>query len=216
MIVILGAAAAITSLLLPLSVYPGVLSEARFLAAISSPFWMPAVCLSWWAYVDIDREVRDLLGPPPGRRRWLVAAVLVLIVNCASLWSGAPRRLAFLYARPAFEASLAAAPPAYSSGDRLDWRLGVYRVDRLAVDRRGGVYLRTHCGLDGFDDPNDRRLRRAIRARADVLRLEEMALRAGMVRLYERARVAIESGLTDPAEVRRVLGSSSSASPTAV
>jgi type II secretory ATPase GspE/PulE/Tfp pilus assembly ATPase PilB-like protein len=54
--------------------------------------------------------------------------------------------------------------------------------------------------------PNHQRIRRAIRAHADVARLEEIALRSGMVRLSERARQAIEAGLTDPAEFRRVLG----------
>jgi type II secretory ATPase GspE/PulE/Tfp pilus assembly ATPase PilB-like protein len=54
--------------------------------------------------------------------------------------------------------------------------------------------------------PNHHRIRRAIRAHADVVRLEQMALRSGMVRLTERARNAVQSGLTDPAEYRRVLG----------
>jgi type II secretory ATPase GspE/PulE/Tfp pilus assembly ATPase PilB-like protein len=64
--------------------------------------------------------------------------------------------------------------------------------------------------------PNDRRIRRAIRTRADVLRLEEIAMRGGMVKLSERARLAVESGLTDPVEYRRVLGISSTPSKSAV
>jgi type II secretory ATPase GspE/PulE/Tfp pilus assembly ATPase PilB-like protein len=62
--------------------------------------------------------------------------------------------------------------------------------------------------------PNSRRIRRAIRAHADVVRLEQMALRSGMVGLPERARRAIEAGLTDPAEYRRVLGIFSSPIPS--
>ncbi|HEX3448507.1 MAG TPA: ATPase, T2SS/T4P/T4SS family, partial [Isosphaeraceae bacterium] len=62
--------------------------------------------------------------------------------------------------------------------------------------------------------PNHQRIRRAIRAHADVGRLEEMAFRSGMVRLSERARYAVQSGLTDPVEFRRVLGISSSPIPT--
>jgi type II secretory ATPase GspE/PulE/Tfp pilus assembly ATPase PilB-like protein len=58
--------------------------------------------------------------------------------------------------------------------------------------------------------PNSQEIRRAIRAHADVVRLEEMALRSGMVSLSERARLAIQAGLTDPAEYRRVLGISTS------
>jgi general secretion pathway protein E len=61
--------------------------------------------------------------------------------------------------------------------------------------------------------PNHQRIKRAIRARADVGRLDEMAFRSGMVRLSERARHAVQSGLTDPAEFRRVLGISTSPTP---
>lgn len=150
MAVILGVALAITSLLLPLSVYPGLFSELTFLAAISSPFWMPAACLSCWTFADMAHEVCDRLRPPPGRRRWLATAALLLIVNCGLLWSGVPRRLAFLHARSAFEASVTAAPPAYSQGATINWRLGVYRVDRLCTDPRGGIYFRTRFGPDGF------------------------------------------------------------------
>jgi hypothetical protein len=62
--------------------------------------------------------------------------------------------------------------------------------------------------------PNYTRIRRAIRVHADVARLEEMALRSGMVRLSERARHAIHAGLTDPAEFRRVLGISTPTTPS--
>jgi hypothetical protein len=150
MAVILGVALAITSLLLPLSVYPGLCSELGFLALISSPFWMPAACLSWWAFVDMARDAPDLLGPPPGRRRWRATGALVLGLNCALLWCGAPQRLAFLYARSAFEESIAEAPPAYSSAKTNARRLGLYRMDRFATDPRGGVYFRTRSGPDGF------------------------------------------------------------------
>jgi hypothetical protein len=148
--VILGVTLAITSLLLPLSVYPGLVSELGFFAAISSPFWMPAACLLWWAFVDTAREVADLFGQPPARRRWLAPAALVLILNCGLLWWGVPRWLAFLHARPGFEAFIATAPPVYSSGEGFDRRLGVYRVNRLATDPRGGVYFQTRSGPDGF------------------------------------------------------------------
>ena len=35
-------------------------------------------------------------------------------------------------------------------GAALDRRLGIYHVDRLAADPRGGVYFRTHTGADGI------------------------------------------------------------------
>ena len=149
MAVILGVAIAITSLLLPVSVYPGLPSELALLAFISSPFWMPVVCITLWAYASMSRQAPDLLGPRPGRRRWFATAALVLVLNCCSLWCGVPRRLAFLHARPAFQASLAAAPPAHG-GARFDRRLGVYYVDRFAADLRGGLYFRTRSSPEGF------------------------------------------------------------------
>jgi len=72
-----------------------------------------------------------------------------------------------------------------------------------------------HCGGTGYKgrlalaevlvtEPTD--LGRAILSRLDVARLEALAVRAGMITLRDRARRAVEDGLTAPAEVRRVLG----------
>lgn len=49
-------------------------------------------------------------------------------------------------------------------------------------------------------------LGRAILARADTTVLEPLAVGAGMITRWQRAVRAVESGLTSPAEVRRVLG----------
>jgi type II secretory ATPase GspE/PulE/Tfp pilus assembly ATPase PilB-like protein len=49
-------------------------------------------------------------------------------------------------------------------------------------------------------------LGRAVLARADTTVLEALAIRAGMIAHRQRAIRAVESGLTSPAEVRRVLG----------
>jgi hypothetical protein len=150
MAVILGFAIAITSLLLPLSIYPGLLPELAFLALLSSPFWMPASGITAWVFLDVLHQVPDLLAPPQGRRRRLGAAALVLAINVGLLGWGVPRRLAFLHARPAFEALVAAAPRARADVAGLDRRLGVYQVDRIAADPRGGVYFRTRSGPDGL------------------------------------------------------------------
>jgi general secretion pathway protein E len=58
-------------------------------------------------------------------------------------------------------------------------------------------------------------LAQAIVSRSDVDTLEELALQAGMVGRWQRAVQAIESGLTSPAEVRRVLGFSRNPSDNA-
>jgi type II secretory ATPase GspE/PulE/Tfp pilus assembly ATPase PilB-like protein len=54
--------------------------------------------------------------------------------------------------------------------------------------------------------PEKNEIGRAILSRSDVGRLEALAVGAGMVSRWERARRAVEAGLTSPAEVRRVLG----------
>ena len=54
--------------------------------------------------------------------------------------------------------------------------------------------------------PETEELARAVLARADVRRLEQVAVAAGMIDRWERACAAVEQGLTSPAEVRRILG----------
>ena len=54
--------------------------------------------------------------------------------------------------------------------------------------------------------PDTDELARAVLALADVRRLEQLAVAAGMIDRWERACVAVEQGLTSPAEIRRVLG----------
>ena len=54
--------------------------------------------------------------------------------------------------------------------------------------------------------PETEELAKAVLAFSDVRRLEQAAVAAGMIDRWERACVAVEQGLTSPAEVRRILG----------
>jgi general secretion pathway protein E len=54
--------------------------------------------------------------------------------------------------------------------------------------------------------PETEELARAVLSLADVRRLEQLAVAGGMIDRWERACVAVEQGLTSPAEIRRVLG----------
>jgi type II secretory ATPase GspE/PulE/Tfp pilus assembly ATPase PilB-like protein len=84
---------------------------------------------------------------------------------------------------------------------------------RVAVgcdDCRGTGY-RGRVSLAEILIPNHPKVSQAIRTHADVNHLEAIALRTGMVGLTERARLTVEAGLTDPAEIRRVLGISNRA-----
>jgi type II secretory ATPase GspE/PulE/Tfp pilus assembly ATPase PilB-like protein len=85
----------------------------------------------------------------------------------------------------------------------------------LAVARYGVPVGCALCGETGYRGrmvlaemlvPEKNEVGRAILSRSDVARLEALAVEAGMVNLWERARRAVEGGLTSPAEVRRVLG----------
>ena len=49
-------------------------------------------------------------------------------------------------------------------------------------------------------------LGRAILSRSDASSLEELAIASGMVSRWSRAIEAVETGITSPAEIRRVLG----------
>jgi general secretion pathway protein E len=92
-------------------------------------------------------------------------------------------------------------------------RLGL-PVDRARVavgcEACGGSGYRGRMVLAELLDPERLGLGPTILAKADIRVLEREALRAGMVDRWRRACQAIESGLTSPAEVRRVLGFSDS------
>jgi type II secretory ATPase GspE/PulE/Tfp pilus assembly ATPase PilB-like protein len=54
--------------------------------------------------------------------------------------------------------------------------------------------------------PETDEMARAVLARSDVRRLEQVAVAAGMIDRWDRACAAVEAGLTSPEEVRRILG----------
>jgi len=70
----------------------------------------------------------------------------------------------------------------------------------------GGTGYRGRMVLAELLEPERLGLGPAILDRSDVRALEHAAVGAGMVGRWDRARRAVEEGLTSPAEVRRVLG----------
>jgi hypothetical protein len=137
-------------LLVFLSTYPGVLPDLSVIALVCSPFWFPTMCMGAVFSLDLSNQVADFTSTPLHRRRWMPLATMILILNAVLFWSGTPRRLAFILSRPAFGPYVASAPAPLYGGNVLDRRLGVYHVDLFAADLRGGVYFRTHRGLDGL------------------------------------------------------------------
>jgi len=61
-------------------------------------------------------------------------------------------------------------------------------------------------GIVGESGCGKSTLARAILGRKDTSVLEQHAVASGMVTRWQRAREAVQAGLTSPAEVRRVLG----------
>jgi type II secretory ATPase GspE/PulE/Tfp pilus assembly ATPase PilB-like protein len=94
------------------------------------------------------------------------------------------------------------------STDPLDWLgLPVQRAHvAVGCDVCRGTGHHGRLVLAELLIPDRGDLGRAILARPDVPQLESAALHAGMIDRWQRARDAVESGLTSPAEVRRVLG----------
>ncbi len=79
---------------------------------------------------------------------------------------------------------------------------------RVAVgcEQCGGTGYRGRLVLAEMLRPEATELGRAILSRSDIAQLETLAIASGMVSRWERARLAVEAGLTSPAEIRRVLG----------
>lgn len=88
---------------------------------------------------------------------------------------------------------------------RLGLPVNRYRV-AVGCDACRGVGYAGRMVLAELLVPNDPRVGQAILDRADVRTIEGLALAAGMVGRWDRARLAIEIGRTSPGEIRRVLG----------
>jgi general secretion pathway protein E len=70
----------------------------------------------------------------------------------------------------------------------------------------GGTGYRGRTVLAELLVPGNAEVARAILDRTDVAKVESAAVAAGMATRWDRARQAVERGVTSPAEVRRVLG----------
>jgi general secretion pathway protein E len=88
---------------------------------------------------------------------------------------------------------------------RLGLEVTAFRVP-VGCEQCGGTGYRGRLVLAEMLVPEPTDLGRAILSRSDVARLERLAVSAGMVTRWQRAREAVEAGLTSPAEIRRVLG----------
>ena len=79
---------------------------------------------------------------------------------------------------------------------------------RIAVgcEECRGTGYRGRVALAEILNPADPEVSQAIRSHSDAMSIEAVAQKSGMISLSERARRTVEWGLTDPTEIRRVLG----------
>ncbi|MEK6233879.1 MAG: GspE/PulE family protein, partial [Planctomycetales bacterium] len=76
----------------------------------------------------------------------------------------------------------------------------------VGCEKCGGSGYRGRLVLAEILDPRSNQLGRAILSRADADRLEEVAESGGMITRWTRGCEAVNTGLTSPREIRRVLG----------
>jgi hypothetical protein len=132
--------------LLTLSLWPGFLIGCFLLLAYPLIFILGL----FWLFLVIRAAPK-----PWGRgiaiplRQILIAPILVC-TTYALLRYYVPRRIAFRVHLIQFENQLPAAS-ATTQPVQLNRWLGIYRVDEIRHDPRGGVYFRTGIGSDGID-----------------------------------------------------------------
>lgn len=140
----------ISLVLLVLSIYPGVLPDLLFLGLLSSPFWFPGLCLLGVFFINLSHDTPSLHRPPFLQRRSAKLSLTVLVLNSVLLWTDIPCRLGFLLSQPEFSALAESVPVPLSERGILEYRAGLFKVDRCDTDPRGGLYFRTHRGSDGL------------------------------------------------------------------
>jgi type II secretory ATPase GspE/PulE/Tfp pilus assembly ATPase PilB-like protein len=99
----------------------------------------------------------------------------------------------------------ACAEPSDRAEDFLGLPVSRVKLPR-GCDACGGTGYLGRTLLAELLPPDSDDIGRAILDRMDVRRLEQIAADAGMVHRWERACIAVESGFTSPAEIRRTLG----------
>jgi type II secretory ATPase GspE/PulE/Tfp pilus assembly ATPase PilB-like protein len=99
----------------------------------------------------------------------------------------------------------ACSSPAERPEELLGLPVAQARVAR-GCDACGGTGYLGRIVLAELLLPDEDQIGQAILARSDVRHLERLALDGGMIGRWQRACLAVEAGLTSPAEIRRVSG----------
>lgn len=136
--------------LLTLAVWSGMVEDVVF----GFPFfcaWQPL--LGCWFLLLVGLAFFDLATrpePAARRRRWGVRSAGIMFGTLGLLWLHIPQRVAFAFCFTDLKGLVGDAPADEFRGEELGRRVGPYRVDRYAADKRGGVFFRTAIGPDGI------------------------------------------------------------------
>jgi hypothetical protein len=146
MLTCIVAAACLTGLVM--STYPGLLDSLTVHIALASAIAFSIGLVIAGALLILVRRASSTRFP----FRWKNAGAMAVVCTCAFvlLALNVPRRLAFAASRPAFERLRLRLSASQHYPVTINARAGVYRVDEYAADPRGGVYFRTHSGMDGI------------------------------------------------------------------
>lgn len=132
--------------LLPVSIYPGYANGCMFLLALPMILTLGAI----WGTIALRTFPKPFGRDLKVAGRLMVIAPILVVSTYVMLKFYIPRRIAFTAHRSSFDALLANAP-APGRPVALHKRVGLYQVDAVAVDSRGGTYFRTGIGSDVID-----------------------------------------------------------------
>jgi hypothetical protein len=137
--------------LLVLSLFPGVFSG--FLAisflALMPLFLVVGTVGALLAAIHCIETIRKERRQAVVILRRCAPTIALLLASMILAVSGLPRRLAFRTAQDEFDSVRNRVASAGTDGE-LGQRVGIWRVDRCAVDTRGGVFFRVGTGPDGI------------------------------------------------------------------
>jgi len=131
-----------------------------FIGVVGLPIWLFAVWVNYYDIRDWFRKLRTT-----GKRSSFDKATIVeaLAIPCVGLvflvvcLANVPASVGFWFSRSTFEtaaADYASKQAAMPNDDRsvigVGQRFGIYHVDQVGIDGRGGIYFRVNTGQDGI------------------------------------------------------------------
>ncbi|MEO1560708.1 MAG: hypothetical protein AAFS12_14135, partial [Cyanobacteria bacterium J06632_19] len=129
--------------LLAISIYPGAFGSSLFAFLLVSIICIPIfVIVGIFALIVLGR--RGIFSKMNISWRLVRGIAGIVFLSCILLKFYIPRRLAFLASQSAFEQIIV------SGKITSNRQLGLYKVDKYAVDSGGGKYFRVKTSGDGF------------------------------------------------------------------